>query len=170
MSVFKLVGLQKGAVSYACAATSFDTPTHASLRSSSVCKAFLTHKHAPATPFFTNRDELAEAWRIFTPLLHQIDRGELTPTVRVRSFALASVRVRYAMFPCRLCVFFAFPVPLECFHRVAVQYACAALPQARGDVLTLRDALAVEPLPREMPSLHTNAAVQVRQPRAPRRR
>ena len=25
------------------------------------------------------RDELSAAWRIFTPILHAIDRGELTP-------------------------------------------------------------------------------------------
>ena len=28
---------------------------------------------------FVRSDELAEAWRIFTPLLHEIERGEVKP-------------------------------------------------------------------------------------------
>ena len=30
-------------------------------------------------PIFNARDELSAAWKIFTPILHAIDRGELTP-------------------------------------------------------------------------------------------
>ena len=51
---------------------------------------------------FVRSDELAEAWRIFTPVLHQLDSGAVTPTPYPYG-SRGPVRISLMFFPPTCC-------------------------------------------------------------------